>query len=214
MGMPGAGKGTQAELIAEAIGYKQFSTGNVFRTISRQDTPLGNKVRDIIDNGYLMPPDTVAEVVITAVEEYVTEHAGIVFDGTPRTVRESELVDEFFLEHGYGRPFVIYLDIDQQTMIERNTKRLFCVGASEDFPIMSIEDERKCQSMGGEAGRRHDDDPEKFMVRYNQFMKHTYPIIEKYKKENILHIINGIADPGTVFQDIMNVISLYDVAQK
>lgn len=214
MGMPGAGKGTQAELLSEAIGYKQFSTGNAFRTISHQDTELGRRVRDTIDNGFLAPPEMAAEVVITAIKDFVSHDSGLVFDGTPRTVRESEMVDEFFLEHGYGRPLAIYLEVNKEVMMERNSKRMYCMDIEDGFPVIDSEDEAICLSRGGRIGRRPDDEPDKFLTRYNQFMEHTYPVVQRYEQEHILHAVDGIPDIQTVHQEIMDIIRQYDYEKK
>ncbi len=214
MGMPGAGKGTQAELLSEKIGYKQFSTGNAFRTISHQESDLGRRVKDTIDNGFLAPPEMAAEVVIAAISDIVSHDTGLVFDGTPRTVRESEMVDQFFLENGYGRPLAIYLDVNKEIMMERNLHRMYCMGIDDGFPIVDDEDTAKCISLGGVVGRRPDDEPDKFLTRYNQFMEHTYPVVERYREEKILHVVDGIPEIQTVHESIMHVIDQYDYEKK
>ncbi|MEO6077755.1 MAG: nucleoside monophosphate kinase [Candidatus Andersenbacteria bacterium] len=214
MGMPGAGKGTQAEKLAETIGYKQFSTGDAFRSIARQDTELGHKVKNIIDNGILCPPELAAEVVITAIQDSVTGDTGLIFDGTPRTVLESEIVDKFFLDHKYGRPLAIYLEVKKEIMIERNAKRLYCMEIEGGFPIISEADKARCEHMGGVIGQRPDDAPDKFMMRYNQFMEHTYPVVEKYREEKILHVLDGTRSIEEVQKDIMGVIDQYDFEKK
>lgn len=214
MGMPSAGKGTQAEMLSEKIGYKQFSTGNAFRTISRQDTELGKRVKDTIDNGFLAPPEMAAEVVIAAIQDSVADDTGLVFDGTPRTVLESEIVDEFFLEHGYGRPLAIYLEVKKEIMMDRSAKRLYCMGIEEGFPVMDDEDTKKCVTLGGVVARRPDDDPEKFLTRYNEFMKHTYPVVEKYREERILYTVNGTLSIPDVQAEIMSIINNYDIEKK
>ncbi|MCE9642792.1 MAG: nucleoside monophosphate kinase [Candidatus Andersenbacteria bacterium] len=214
MGMPGAGKGTQAEKLCAEIGYKQFSTGDAFRSISRQDTELGHKVKNIIDNGILCPPELAAEVVMAAIKDLVTEDAGLIFDGTPRTVRESEIIDEFFLEHNYGRPLAIYLEVKKEIMMERNAKRLYCMDVEGGFPVLDEEDKKRCQDMGGVVGQRPDDAPDKFMMRYNQFMEHTYPVVEKYREERILYTIDGTQSIEEVNREVMGIISRYDFEKK
>ena len=114
MGPPGAGKGTQAQLLAEKIAYKRFSTGDAFREAARQDTPFGRKVKETIENGFLMPPESAAEVVINAIQKHIEAGDGLIFDGTPRTVKEAAMVDEFFDEAGYGKPLAIYLKVDRE----------------------------------------------------------------------------------------------------
>lgn len=206
MGPPGAGKGTQAELLAQKLGYHRFSTGDAFRSVSRQDTDLGRRVKETIDNGYLAPPEMAAEIVIEAVKEHMEAGRGLIFDGTPRTVEESVLVDKFFEGSGYGRPLAIYLVVDKDVMIERNSKRRFCLGIKGDFPVVTDEDRRKCDEAGGSVGVRPDDDPEKFATRWNEFMTRTYPVIEKYKTEGILKEVDGMPSVEEVHGLVMRVI--------
>lgn len=209
MGPPGAGKGTQAEMLAQEIKYHRFSTGDAFRAISRQDSDLGRRVKETIDNGYLAPPEMAAEVVINAVREYVQEDTGLIFDGTPRTVREAELVDEFFEKEGYGRPLAIRLVVDKEDMIERNSKRKFCLDIDNDFPVVTEEDEKKCNDLGGKIGMRPDDASEIFATRWEEFMNQTYPVIEKYKAEGILQEVDGKPATDEVFEKVMAVINRY-----
>ena len=206
MGPPGAGKGTQAEMLAQALGYHRFSTGDAFRAITRQDTPLGRQVKELIDNGLFCPPELAAEVVIGAIKEHVKGGRGLVFDGTPRTMKESELVDEFFDKNGYGRPLAIRLVVDKETMIERNSKRKFCLDIQGDFPISTDEDLRKCESMGGRVGVRPDDEPEKFATRWKEFETKALPVIEKYTQEGILYEVDGEKLIPEVHQQVMDVI--------
>ena len=206
MGPPGAGKGTQAELLAQKLGYHRFSTGDAFRSVSRQDTDLGRRVKETIDNGFLASPEMAAEIVIAAVTEHMEAGMGLIFDGTPRTIEESALVDKYFMESGYGRPLAIYLKVDKDIMIERNSKRRFCLGVNGDFPVVTQEDHDKCSALGGEVGVRPDDDPEKFATRWNEFMTRTYPVVEKYKVEGILKEVDGLPSVEEVHGMVMGVV--------
>lgn len=209
MGPPGAGKGTQAEMLAQKLGYHRFSTGDAFRAISRQDTDLGRRVKETIDNGFLAPAEMAAEVVIEAVKEHVQGGTGLIFDGTPRTVKEAALVDEFFSENGYGRPLAIRLAVEKEEMIARNSKRRFCLDIDGDFPVVDEEDEKKCVEVGGRVGQRPDDDPEKFATRWSEFMENTWPVIESYKKEGILHEVDGSLPVPEVHDSVMAVIDSF-----
>lgn len=207
MGPPGAGKGTQTMLLAPELQYHQFSTGDAFRKITKQDTPLGRRVKEVVDEGLLAPPELAAEVVIDAVHERLKRGEGLIFDGTPRTLVEAKLVDDFFAKEGYGRPLVVYLDTDKQTMIERNSKRLFCLGVTPDFPIIFRSDSKRCEEAGGTIGKRKDDDPSKFETRWNQFMELTWPVLETYRREGILHRVNGKQDIPAVHKEIIQLIN-------
>ena len=210
MGPPGAGKGTQAEFLAQELGYHRFSTGDAFRALARQDSDLGRKVKETIDNGWLMPPEDAAAVVIAAVQEHLDAGRGLVFDGTPRTVKEAQMVDDFFVAQGYGRPLAMYLKVDKEDMLERNSKRQFCLDVDGDFPVVSSEDTDKCLELGGRVGTRPDDEPEKFATRWQEFMDQTYPVIEKYEGEGILHILDGKLAVPAVREAVRALIGQFD----
>ena len=202
MGMPGAGKGTQAEMLSHDIAYHQFSTGSAFRQIALEDSPLGVQVKHFIDNGFLTPPEIAAEVVLTAVHDILKEGEGIVFDGTPRTLEEAEVVNARLLKEGYGVPLVMYLEVDKDTMVERNSKRRLCLQVEKEFPVTTYKDEERCIGLGGKVGTRPDDEKEKFTTRYNQFMELTYPVIELHKKKHpeLFYRVNGLLEPHQVLQ--------------
>lgn len=210
MGPPGAGKGTQAEMLAQKLHYHRFSTGDAFRRMARQDTPLGHRVHEIIHGqGKLMPPEDAAAIVIDVVKDYVQEDTGLIFDGTPRTMKEAEMVDDFFEREGYGRPLAILLQVDKQDMINRNTKRRFCLGIDNDFPVVTDEDVRRCEELGGRVDIREDDRPEKIETRWQEFESKTFPVIEKYKQEGILEEVNGQLVIPKVHEEVMQVINKY-----
>ncbi len=209
MGPPGAGKGTQAEMLAQKTGYVRFSTGDAFREVSRQDTDLCRRVKETIDNGYLAPPEMAAEIVMTAVKKHIEAGEGLIFDGTPRTVEEGKIVDDFFVEQEYGLPLVIYLKVDQDEMIRRNSQRRFCLGIKGDFPVITAEDAKRCAELGGDVGTRPDDDPTKFATRWSEFMNRTYPVIEKYQQDGIVNEIDGMASIEDVHAHVMDVVGSF-----
>ena len=210
MGPPGAGKGTQAEKLAHQIGYSRFSTGDAFRAAARQDTPFGRKVKETIDMGYLMPPEAAAEIVINAIRQHIEEGQGLIFDGTPRTAAEAAMVDEFFEQAGYGKPLAIYLKVDRDEMIRRNSQRKFCLGIAGDFPVITDEDREKCRKLGGKVDTRPDDAPEKFATRWDEFMNQTYPVAERYLKEGIAKEVDGMPSVPEVHQAVMEVIHSFE----
>ena len=203
MGPPGAGKGTQAELLAQKINYHRFSTGDAFRAMARQNTPLGHKVNDIIHGkGKLMPGEDAAAVVIEAVKKLATGKQGLIFDGTPRTLVEANIIDEFFTQAGYGRPLAIVLKVDKEDMITRNSKRKFCLNINNDFPVTNDKEAAKCVALGGIVGARADDAVDKIEARWQEFTSKTAPVIAKYKAEGIVQEIDGKRSVQEVFSDI------------
>lgn len=210
MGPPGAGKGTQAELLAREIGYKRFSTGDAFRAMARADTPLGQQVRDTIDNGKLMPPEAAAEVVMAAIGKHIKARDGLIFDGTPRTVKEAQMVDAYFEEQNYTKPLAIYLRVDKDEMIKRNSQRKFCLGIAGDFPVVTAEDEARCDTLGGTVGSRPDDSLDKMTMRWDEFMNQTYPVVEHYLAEGIAREVDGFLPVPEVHAQVMQIIDSFD----
>jgi len=210
MGPPGGGKGTQAELLREKTKYKRFSTGDAFREVSREDTELGRKVKETIDNGFLAPPEMAAEIVASAVKKNIEAGDGLIFDGTPRTVQEAKIVDDIFNKEGYGKPLVIYLTVDKEEMIRRNSIRKFCLGVSGDFPVVTDEDKKKCEDMSGTIGTRPDDEPEKFATRWDEFMNRTYTVIENYRTLDMVNEVNGMMSIEEVHASVMEIINRFD----
>jgi adenylate kinase len=207
MGPPGAGKGTQAELLAQKIGYRRFSTGDAFRQAARQETPFGRKVKETIDNGFLMPPESAAQIVIAAIEQHIQAGHGLIFDGTPRTIKEAALVDDFFKKAGYGQPLAIYLKVDRDEMIRRNSQRKFCLGIAGDFPVLTDDDASRCEKLGGHVGTRPDDEPAKFATRWNEFMEQTFPVVERYLAEGIAREVDGMPSVPEVHEKVMELVS-------
>lgn len=206
MGAPGSGKGTQAQLLAEKIGYHRFSTGDAFRHAAAQDTPLGRQVRQTIDSGILGPPTMAAEIVIEAVKQYMARGEGLIFDGTPRTLEEASIVDEFFAKHQYGRPLAIVLEVDREVMVARNAKRQFCLRIQPGFAVVTDADRKLCLDAGGTIGVRPDDSQEAFDNRWQQFSERTMPVIEQYRQAGILHQVDGKQSTEAVHQSIMKLI--------
>lgn len=203
MGPPGAGKGTQAQLLADKIGYDRFSTGDAFRELAAKDTPLGVEVKNLIDNGLFAPPPLAAKIVIEAIGDHLRAGKGIIFDGSPRTLEEAVIIDKYFIDSGYGHPLVIVLKIDREEMEKRNSKRRFCLEIKGQFAVMNDDDVARCEQLGGTVGVRPDDEPAKFAARWQQFQDRAYPVIENYTKQGIAHEIDGMQSIEVVHDAIM-----------
>jgi len=208
MGPPGAGKGTQAEMLAKELGYHQFSTGAAFRAVARKDSDLGRRVHEIINvQGKLAPPEMAAEIVIDAVKEQVSKGKGLVFDGTPRTVEEAAVVDKFFVDNDYPDPLPILLTVDREEMIRRNSQRKFCLDVETEFPVIADEDKARCESLGGRVTTRPDDDPEKFATRWDEFQNRTKPVADRYKEEGKLIEVDGMRSIAEVHENVMGIVN-------
>ncbi len=212
--MPGSGKGTQAEMLAHDIGYERFSTGNAFRRIALEDTPFGREVKNTIDKGLLTSPEMATKVVLDAAADVVASNKGIIFDGTPRTIEEATAINAHFTDKGYGIPLVIFLEVNKETMIERNSKRRVCLHIDAEFPVTNPEEEQRCVSLGGTVGIRPDDEEHIFATRYNQFMDLTHPVIMLHQEQHPEYFfrIDGMVEPHRVHAAVMDVVSQFDIS--
>lgn len=207
MGPPGAGKGTQAQLLADKIGYDRFSTGDAFRELAAKDTPLGIEVKNLIDNGLFAPPPLAAKIVIEAIGNHLKAGKGVIFDGSPRTLEEAVIIDKYFIDSGYGHPLVIVLKIDREEMEKRNAKRRFCLDIKSQFAVTNDDDIQRCEQLGGTVGVRPDDEPAKFAARWQQFQDRAYPVIANYMQQGIVHEIDGMQSIEAVHEAIMSYVT-------
>lgn len=209
MGPPGAGKGTQSQLLADKIKYDRFGTGDAMRDLSNEDTPLGHEVKALVDNGLFAPPSLAAKIVIAAISDHLKDGKGIIFDGSPRTEEEAVIIDKFFIDEGYGQPLVIALDIDRAEMERRNSIRRFCLGIHPSFAIIHPADEKHCLEVGGTIGKRADDDPAKFEARWQQYIDRAYPVIKEYLLKGMGKQIDGKRSIEEVHREVMDFINEY-----
>jgi len=120
--------------------------------------------------------------------------------------------DDFFEKQGYGKPLAIFLKVDKDEMIKRNSQRKFCLGVAGDFPVVTDEDKMKCDEQGGTVGTRPDDGLDKMEMRWNEFMNQTHPVVERYLYEGVAKEVDGLLEVFKVHDEVMNVINSYDQA--
>lgn len=214
MGPPGAGKGTQARLLAEALNYYQFSTGSALREITTQPTELGRTVKNLIDNGYFAPPPLAAKIVIEAIHQHLHRRDGIVFDGSPRTLEEAQALEAFLTKHKFGLPFIISLDVKYEEVAARNAQRRVCLEVEPDFAIITSEDEQRCIKQGGKLGARADDNPEKFATRWAQFLNRTKPVIDYYQAKGRVITLDGNPPIGEVHASVLKALQTLGSPEK
>ena len=204
VGPPGAGKGTHAQLLQRDAGYVWLSTGNAMRSVARdEDSELGRRIRDLIDQGRLAPPDVAVQVITEEAAPQIDAGSRLVLDGSPRTVEEADRLDEFFEEHGYSSRMLLYLSISRDEMIRRNSRRKFCLEVPQGFPVETDEDVERCRQQGGRVGTRPDDRPEKLATRWDEFLQQTYPVVERYRRKGSLREVDGHRTIDQVHAEVM-----------
>ncbi|WP_077210494.1 adenylate kinase [Bacillus dakarensis] len=203
MGLPGAGKGTQAEKIVEKYGIPHISTGDMFRAAMKEGTELGLKAKSFMDQGALVPD----EVTIGIVRERLSKEdcqKGFLLDGFPRTVPQAEALEDILTELNKKIDYVINIDVDQEILMERLTGRRICksCGATYHLVFNPPSKEGTCDRCGGELYQRADDNAETVNNRLQVNIEQSKPLLDFYETKGYLKNINGQQDIDKVFVDV------------
>ena len=208
MGLPGAGKGTQAEKIVDEYKIPHISTGDIFRAAMKNGTPMGLEAKKFIDKGELVPD----EVTNGIVKERLAKddvNDGYMLDGFPRNMAQAEALDEFGKELGKSLNCVINIHVHPESLMERLTGRYICrdCGATYHKVFNPTKVEGTCDRCGGhEFFQREDDKPETVKNRLDVNIKMNTPLLDFYKKQGLLHEVNGNQDIDKVFADIKEIL--------
>lgn len=205
MGPPGAGKGTQAEVLVSKLSIPHISTGDMFRAAIKNQTSLGLKAKEYMDAGALVPD----EVTIGIVEERLGEEDcrnGFLLDGFPRTVAQADTLAEILARQGMTLDGVINIQVDQEKLIARLTGRRVCrqCGATYHILFSAPAQEGACDKCGGELYQRSDDSEATARNRMNVYNEQTEPLITYYKSKGVLLDIDGDQPIEAVLADIMS----------
>jgi adenylate kinase len=203
MGLPGAGKGTQAEKIVEKYGVPHISTGDMFRAAIKDGTELGNKAKSYMDKGELVPD----EVTVGIVKERLSKddcEKGFLLDGFPRTVAQAESLDQILNSLGRPLDYVLSIEVEKDHLMERLTGRRICkkCGATYHVVFNPPKEANVCDKCGGELYQRDDDNEQTVGNRLEVNIKQTEPLLNFYEEKGILRKINGDQDITKVFSDI------------
>jgi len=203
MGLPGAGKGTQAEKIVQEYGIPHISTGDMFRAAMKEGTALGLQAKAYMDRGDLVPD----EVTIGIVRERLSKddcQKGFLLDGFPRTVAQAEALEVMLAELGRSIDYVINIEVDKALLMERLTGRRICKECGATYHLVFNPPAKLgvCDKCGGELYQRADDNEETVANRLEVNMKQTQPLLDFYRAKGYLRNINGQQEIEQVFADI------------
>lgn len=207
LGAQGAGKGTQAKKIAEKYSIPHISTGDIFRANIKNGTELGQKAKTYMDQGLLVPDELVVDLVVDRVNQDDCVN-GYVLDGFPRTIPQAEALDKALKELGQKIDYAINVEVPDENIVHRMGGRRACIGCGAtyhvEFNAPKVED--VCDTCGGELVLRDDDKPETVQKRLSVYHAQTQPLIDYYKKANVLVEVDGTQDINVVFQDIVKIL--------
>ncbi|MGD6902990.1 adenylate kinase [Bacillus infantis] len=203
MGLPGAGKGTQAEKIVEKYGIPHISTGDMFRAAIKEGTELGLEAKSFMDKGELVPD----QVTIGIVRERLSKedcNKGFLLDGFPRTVAQADALEDILSELNKKIDYVINIDVDQSILMERLTGRRICKNCGATYHLVFNPPAKadECDRCGGELYQRADDNAETVKNRLDVNIKQTKPLLDFYETKGYLRNIDGQQEISKVFTDL------------
>lgn len=207
MGPPGAGKGTQAVILAEKLGIPHISTGDMFRKAVKEETALGLEAKRYMDSGQLVPD----EVTIGIVRERLGAGdcaKGFLLDGFPRTVFQAEALDGIMKELGTKLDMALNIDVDAEALVGRITGRRMCRSCGTPYHVTFSPSKVQgvCDACGGELYQRDDDKEETVRKRLEVYNSQTLPLIEYYRKQGIIVDIDGNQPMEKVTEAILKAI--------
>lgn len=213
LGAPGAGKGTQAELLSQKLGIPHISTGDMLREEVKKGTPLGGKVRVYMAEGELVPDEIILEVMKKRLQQKDCEK-GFILDGFPRTLVQAESLESLSKEIGKSIDRVIKIKISAEAVIGRLSARLVCelCGADYNLETRSPRETGICDLCGGKLEQRIDDRKEVILNRLQVYEKQTEPLETFYHKQGKLLEIDGGRNKEQVLAEILEAVRKDDRA--
>lgn len=207
LGAPGAGKGTQAKQIADKYNIPHISTGDIFRANIKNGTELGKKAKTYMDQGLLVPDELVVELVADRIQQDDCKN-GFVLDGFPRTIPQAEALDAALENINEKMDYAIDVDVPDENIINRMSGRRACLSCGATYHIVSVPTkvEGICDRCGNPVVLRDDDKPETVKKRLEVYHEQTQPLIDYYKKQDILRTVNGVQPMEEVFKAIVEIL--------
>ena len=207
MGLPGAGKGTQASEIVKKFPIPHISTGDMFRKAIKDETDLGKEAKSYMDRGELVPD----EVTVGIVKERISEDdakKGFLLDGFPRTIEQAEALNNIMSELDRNIDAVINIEVPEEELMNRLTGRRICekCGTTYHLVFNPPKVDGVCDIDGGKLYQRKDDNPETVSNRLSVNVKQSKPILEYYDEKGVLKNIDGAKDIDEVSKDVIDIL--------
>lgn len=192
MGAPGAGKGTQADVMAKELFVPHISTGDIFRAAMKAGTEMGKLAEQYISQGKLVPDEVTLGIVKDRLSEADCKD-GFILDGFPRTIAQADGLQEYLASVNKPLDSVINIDVDLDSLVDRLTGRRVCKGCGASFHLMYNPPAKEgvCDECGGELYQRKDDSEETIKNRLNVYVENSKPLIDYYTEKGLLLEVNG-----------------------
>lgn len=207
LGAPGAGKGTQAKMIAAKYQIPHISTGDIFRANIKNGTELGMEAKKYMDQGQLVPDELTVKILLDRVAQPDCSE-GYVLDGFPRTIPQAEVLDNALNKLGDSIDFAVDVDVPDENIVRRMSGRRACLSCGATYHIEHIPPKQEgiCDTCGQPLVLRDDDKPETVLKRLKVYHEQTQPLIDFYTKKGVLRSVDGTVDMNDVFEAIVNVL--------
>jgi adenylate kinase len=201
LGAPGAGKGTQAVRLSNALGIPKISTGDMLRSAVMQDTPLGQKVKAIMNNGRLVDDETMLTLVKERISKPDAKH-GFILDGYPRNLKQAGQLESVLDPN--MKPYVVEIGVDEDEIVKRIAGRRTCPLCERIYNnyFSPPKNDERCDYDGASLYRRNDDSEDVVRKRIETYKNETFPLMAHYKKLGMLSVINGMQSEEEVAKQI------------
>jgi adenylate kinase len=207
LGAPGAGKGTQAKMIADKYQIPHISTGDIFRANIKNGTELGMEAKKYMDEGKLVPDELTVRILLDRVAKDDCKN-GYVLDGFPRTIPQAEVLDSELTKLNDKIDYAINVDVPDENIVNRMSGRRACVSCGATYHIVHIPPKTQgiCDKCGSELILRDDDAPETVLKRLSVYHEQTQPLIDFYENKKVLKTVDGTVDSADVFKQITDIL--------
>jgi adenylate kinase len=192
LGAPGAGKGTQADIIVKEMGLPHVASGDLFRQALKDETPLGKQAESYMKAGKLVPDEITIKMILERIAQPDCKN-GCVFDGFPRTLEQAKALDVALEKEGKSIEKAIYIEVPEEALLDRLTGRYVCRVCQSPYHIKNSPPKKKgvCDKCSGELYQRPDDKEETIRERLKVYFAQTMPLLEYYEKKGKLLRVNG-----------------------
>ena len=200
LGAPGAGKGTQSEILSRELGIPTISTGNILRAAIKDGTPVGLVAKSYMDDGKLVPDEIIIEIIHERVAAEDCAN-GYILDGVPRTIAQADALESAGLVFDH----VVSLEVSDEVIMERMSGRRVCEACGASYHVVAIppKTEGVCDSCGGKLIRRKDDEPETVRARLEVYHKKTEPLKSYYEERGLLRPVENLPTVAANTQAIL-----------
>ncbi len=207
LGAPGAGKGTQAKMIAERYQIPHISTGDIFRMNIKNGTELGKEAKTYMDAGKLVPDELTVKILLDRVSNEDCKN-GYVLDGFPRTIPQAEVLTDALNKLNDKIDYAINVDVPDENIVNRMGGRRSCPSCGQVYHVVHMppKQEGVCDKCGAGLVQRDDDKPETVSQRLTVYHDQTQPLIEYYEKAGVLKNVDGTKDQKEVFEAITEIL--------